>query len=124
MMTPAPIHHQHDFAYSLVAVGWWGAASVMLGELASAENVPLLYIAAVFVGLGVIVSVIKVWVWVEDRQKKEILASELRMHEAIKDAFKAHNDVEDEWRKRIEQKIDVVIERRRAPRLTDVRRGE
>ena len=119
-MTPEVHHHALT---GIAAIGLGSGLSVVgfvLAEVASTEHVPLAYYFATFVGLGLVVSVIKFWTWFEDRQKKELTLSETRMkgelekvegrlHEELRDQFTAHNKLDDERHRRIEEMIRSAI---------------
>lgn len=93
----------------MVVGGGYGIIGVALAEIANAERVPLAYYFATFTGLALVVAVVKFWAWIEDRQKKELTAVEARLTAKLEDQFEAHNRLDDERHRRIEEMIRSAI---------------
>lgn len=74
------------------------------------------YYMATFVGLSLIVAVIKFWAWVEDRHNSALLAVEERIITMVAKAFADHALFDKERTARLEAKIDTVCLADRARR--------
>lgn len=108
MNTPLPSLPVIPPANALAGVafgGSLGAVFVVVNEVAIMEHAPLTYYLAGAGLLGFVVTVVKVWSWVEDRWKKEIQLCEIRLNTTIKTEFAAFAALEDERHKRLEDMI-------------------
>ena len=84
----------HHFGPAAAIVSGLAVVSIAIGDTVATEGMHLGYYVATFTGIGFLASVVKFWVWFEDRQKKEIAASEARMRDHVDTSFKAHNELQ------------------------------